>query len=490
MVFAGLDAQGQLATLVPVVANRAAEALLNQSRVAWLSQPLEQAGLSWLSPLLYQQARRLLTTGPSSPVQPSAIESPAAPAGWIEVVSQPLGDGQHLLVSLTALTADPPSALAQPQGTRYFEALAANMPHMGVLVVNPRGTIEQAFGLLPGLLSQRQPEALPGQTLLELVLPDYRSDWERYLTTTLRGESHFFSDHWNAWRCECYVGPVPGVDGEVDGALVVFRNVTEQYRQQQALQALNQALVESNQRLERFAAVASHDLQEPLRKIQLFSQLLQQRAAGRLEAADLDRLNRMHAAARRLRELIESLLVLTQVSGPAPVKTLVDLAELTLTVISDLSVRIEEQSALVEVVPPLPPVLGDAPQLRQLFQNLLSNALKFTAPEVAPRVVIQARLVAASTVLDLGLSSQFTYVEVSVSDNGIGIGAADVTSIFGWFSRLHGRQRYEGSGLGLATVKQVLDNHGGSVRVESQLGVGTTMRVYLPVAPVVGSAES
>ncbi|RYF50294.1 MAG: ATP-binding protein, partial [Cytophagaceae bacterium] len=89
-----------------------------------------------------------------------------------------------------------------------------------------------------------------------------------------------------------------------------------------------------------------------------------------------------------------------------------------------------------------------------------------------------------------GLSSQFTYVEVSVSDNGIGIGAADVASIFGWFSRLHGRQRYGGSGLGLATVKQVLDNHGGSVRVESQLGVGTTMRVYLPVAPVVSSVES
>jgi signal transduction histidine kinase len=373
--------------------------------------------------------------------------------------------------------------LASQQESRLFQTLITTLPHLGVLVVGSASTIIQAAGVLPGLLLHRQAPELVGQALLDQVLEDYRPDWQRYLDTAWAGESHFFSDHWNAWRCECFVGPVTQPNGQVEAVLVVFRNVTEAYRQQQALLSLNQALLVSNQQLEQLAYVASHDLQEPLRKILFYSDRISVEATHRLTALEQDMLNRMQAAAQRMSELIDSLLEQAQLQGPAPTRTLVSLADLLSTLVSDLSVIIQERAALVELEPPLPTLIGDAAQLRQLFQNLLSNALKFTPPGVAPRIRIQARLVEPEQRAALALPLSGTYAQVSVADQGIGMASEDLAGIFGLFTRLHGRHPYAGSGLGLATVKQVVDNHQGSIWVESQEGIGTTIHVYLPIAP-------
>jgi len=390
------------------------------------------------------------------------------------------------LLSLPAAFNPLPEALkllASQKEARLFQALITTLPHLGVLVIGPASTITQAAGVLPGLLINRQAQELVGQALLEQIVEDYRPDWQRYLATAWAGESHFFSDHWNAWRCECFVGPVLDAIGQVEAVLVVFRDVTEAYRQQQALLSLNQALLVSNQQLEGLAYVASHDLQEPLRKIQYYSDRIGVEAAPRLTAPEQDMLRRMQAAAQRMSELIDSLLEQAQLQGPSSPQTLVSLADLLSTLVSDLSVSIQERGALVELEPPLPTLVGDAAQLRQLFQNLLSNALKFTSPGVAPRIRIQARFVEPEQLADLAHPLSLAYAQISVADQGIGMASQDLEGIFGLFTRLHGRHQYAGSGLGLATVKQVVTNHQGSIRVDSQEGIGTTIHVYLPIAP-------
>ena len=475
------DPVGSEITLRTELANRQAGRLLALPFISGFAQPIDTALPGWLSAAL--QAPSIQAIGTNQPIafELAHPNTATGDAGGLAVCIQPVGDGQRLVVSLTDRTALRQPILADQPDARFFQTLAAALPNLGVVVMDPVGTIRRVAGLMPGLLTHRQPQDLLGQQLREEIMADYRPDWERYLTAALAGESYYFSDHWNAWRCECYVGPLLDPVGGVGSVLIVFRNVTEAYRQQQALLTLNQALTESNERLERLAYVASHDLQEPLRKIQLLSDLIRKGADERLNAQEQDRLNRMHEAAQRLSELVESLLSLAQLGGPALPRTLVNLGDLLSTLVSDLAVSIQERGAIIELIPPLPTIVGDEAQLRQLFQNLLSNALKFTAPGVPPRIGLQARLIEPSAVAEMGLLGGGPYVEVSVTDNGIGMAAQHLEDIFGLFTRLHGRHQYAGAGLGLASVKQVVDNHQGSIRVESQEGTGTVVRVYLPV---------
>ncbi len=479
------DSTGRLTTFATELVNRRAETVLGLSRANALNHSIAE----WLpnepGPALLQAATQAIQTGQPSSFESAYVYPPTNQRIWFEISVQPVGDGQRVVVSLTNITPPKPAELAEQSDLLLFETLASKVPQMGVLVVDRAGIINLATGLIPGLLSERRPKALTGQSLVEQIMPDYRPDWERYLATVLEGESHFFSDHWNAWRCECYVGPVSNPAGAVVGGLIVFRNVTEEYHQQQALQSLNQALQQSNEQLEQFAYVASHDLREPLRKIQLFSSLIGERAADRLESTDQDLLNRMQSAAHRLDEMIDALLLQAQFDGPSPARTLINLTDLLSTVVGDLTVSIQEQAAIIELVPPMPSVSGDVPQLRQLFLNLLTNALKFVEPGVAPRIHIRARLVEGEGLPDLSLRTDTQYAEISVVDNGIGIPAQHIERIFGLFNRLHGRHQYAGTGIGLATVKKIVDNHQGRIAVSSQEGVGTIFRVYLPVAPAV-----
>lgn len=483
------EAIGRLTTLTIELVNRRAEAMLGISRSGLLNQPFPDLFTHESSLALLGAAAQVLQTGRGSQLELTYASPPTGQPTELAISLQPVGDGQRIVVGLTDVIRRRPAGSVWPNESILFETLASKVPQVGVLVVDPSGIINLATGLMPGLLNERISEELVGQVLIEQILPQYQPDWERYLSTAFEGESHFFSDHWNAWRCECYIGPVPDPAGAVAGALIVFRNVTEEYRQQQALQRMNQALQQSNEQLDQFAYAASHDLREPLRKIQLFSSLIGERATDRLEPADQDLLGRMQSAAHRLDEMIDGLLEQAQLDGPVPARTLINLTDLLPTLVSDLAVPIQERAAVVELVPPLPIVPGDEPQLRRLFQNLLTNALKFVEPGVAPRIRIQARLVDGKALPKLSLRADSQYAEISVSDNGIGIAQQDIELIFGLFNRLHGRHQYAGTGIGLATVKKIVDKHQGSISVDSQEGVGTVFRVYLPVAPAVDEPE-
>lgn len=250
----------------------------------------------------------------------------------------------------------------------------------------------------------------------------------------------------------------------------------------QNLHYLNADLKRSNENLQQFAYVASHDLQEPLRKVQQFGNLLHRKYADQLGEEGADFIKRMQTSAGRMTRLIEDLLVYSRISTRQETTEPTDLGEVVKAVLTDLELRIQETGAVVEVAA-LPTVPGSALQLSQLFQNLLSNALKFRRPDVSPVIGVTAEVVAASDVPPKVIPARpaAMYQRINVSDNGIGFEEQYLDRIFQVFQRLHGRAEYAGTGIGLAICEKVATNHGGAITATSQPGQGTTFSVYLPV---------
>ena len=234
--------------------------------------------------------------------------------------------------------------------------------------------------------------------------------------------------------------------------------VAERRRAEVALERQAQELARSNSELEQFASVASHDLQEPLRKIQAFGDLLTSKSGDALNDDGRDYLQRMKDAASRMQDLIAGLLTLSRVTTQVQPHVAVDLYDLTQGVLSDLESRIERTHGRVEVGD-LPVIEADPLQMRQLMQNLISNALKFQKPEESPVVRVEGRFVNGTNGADDRTPSGGNLLELTVRDNGIGFDEGYADKIFGIFQRLHGRSAYEGAGIGLATCRKIVERH-------------------------------
>ncbi|GAA4398472.1 hypothetical protein GCM10023187_09170 [Nibrella viscosa] len=250
-----------------------------------------------------------------------------------------------------------------------------------------------------------------------------------------------------------------------------------------ALELSNHALNRSNENLQQFAYVASHDLQEPLRKIQSFGSILKSSYETALETTGLDLLSRMEAAAERMSFLIRDLLAYSRLTTSGQRLESQNLNEVLAGVLAVLEIIIQEKEADFEIED-LGSVPGDKTQLAQLFQNLLTNALKFTRPGIAPHIQIRSHEVSRTElpptfqVLD-AQTARFRVIQVS--DNGIGFAPSQAERIFGTFQRLHGKNEYPGTGIGLAIARKVVENHRGFIEAESQPEQGATFRFYLPV---------
>jgi PAS domain S-box-containing protein len=261
------------------------------------------------------------------------------------------------------------------------------------------------------------------------------------------------------------------------------RQVAERTRQ---LQASVLDLERSNQNLQQFAYIASHDLQEPLRKIQSFGDILKTQYADSL-GDGIDLLQRMQVAASRMSVLIKDLLAFSRISTRQETTDTVSLNQVISNALTDLELAVQETGAVIDAGP-LPTVQGDPSQLGQLFQNLISNALKFrradaTGAFVSPLIRIRSQQLPAT---DLPPSVRPTretsaYHRIDVVDNGIGFEQKYVDRIFQVFQRLHGRKEFVGTGIGLAICEKVVANHGGAITATSQPGQGATFSVYLPV---------
>ncbi len=258
--------------------------------------------------------------------------------------------------------------------------------------------------------------------------------------------------------------------GELSEAVAALQDEVDVRRRAEGrAESATLELRRSNGELEQFAYVASHDLQEPLRKIQAFGDRLKTKCGAQLDRDGTDYLDRMLSSSTRMRQLINDLLAYSKLTSKARAFSPVNLSAVAFGVLSDLEVRIQQSEAKVEIGV-LPTIHADPLQMRQLFQNLLSNALKFSKPDSRSEVVVQAEVIG-------GESPQCL---LRFHDNGIGFDEKYLDRIFQVFQRLHGRGEYEGTGVGLAICHKIVHLHNGIITARSAPGRGSTFLVTLP----------
>lgn len=232
----------------------------------------------------------------------------------------------------------------------------------------------------------------------------------------------------------------------------------------QVREQVEQKLKHSNSELENFAAIASHDLREPLRKVKTFSNRLEIKYTGQLDDEGKDYIHRIQSAIERMQKMIDHLLMYSRIGIQYSKFEQVDLAEIIQEVRGDLETQLESTKGQLEIIGQLPSFQADPFHMYQLFLNLISNALKYHRPNVPPQV----RIYSSSN------------NQICVQDNGIGFDTAEEERIFGLFERLHGRNEYEGTGLGLAICRKIVETYGGSITATSQPGHGSVFTVTMP----------
>lgn len=265
--------------------------------------------------------------------------------------------------------------------------------------------------------------------------------------------------------------------GLPQGVVCVAQDITELKAANERLQRFSEELQRSNKELEQFAYIASHDLQEPLRKIKAFGERLKAKIGNSLDVQSSDYLERMQNAAERMEGLINGLLTFSRITTRAQPFVSVDLKKVAKDVISDLEVRLEQTHGRIEV-DSLPVIDADPLQMRQLFQNLLSNALKFHKKGESPVIKVYSKPLKDAS--DMVFSDNEFY-QIIVEDNGIGFDEKYLDRIFGVFQRLHSRGEYEGSGIGLAVCRKIVERHGGIITAKSSVGEGAMFIAALPV---------
>ena len=300
--------------------------------------------------------------------------------------------------------------------------------------------------------------------------------------------------------------PLRNSKGEIYAILDMAVDVTDQVKSRQALERseeryrqlvneleqrvqkrteelhqANQELVNSNSNLQQFAYAASHDMQEPLRKIQSFSSRLQTVYGESFDENGVFMLNRIQDASKRMSSMIDDLLAYSRLTTRDSAFEPVDMNKIVSAVLADLEFSIEEQKSQIKIGP-LPAVWGNPSQLTQLVQNLLSNAIKYRKQDVQSVIEIHAQDITEEDIAGLPrLLPEHAYTRLEVSDNGIGFDEKYLDRIFQMFQRLHGRGEFSGSGIGLALCKKVVQNHHGHITARSEPEKGSTFIVYLPI---------
>ncbi|MBI2996757.1 MAG: PAS domain S-box protein [Candidatus Melainabacteria bacterium] len=267
------------------------------------------------------------------------------------------------------------------------------------------------------------------------------------------------------------IGLTPIKTEEGQFVLASIIDITERKHLEELLKQKTIELERSNKELEHFAFVASHDLQEPLRQIISFSDLLNKKYHNVIDEKADTYLHYMHDSALRMRMLIKDILELSRVTTKALPFKPVNLETVVHQVINDLEVKIKEKHGKVEISN-LPTINAEENQMRQLFQNLISNSLKFSKKNISPHIIIESKNISNGK------------IEIKVQDNGIGFDKKDTERIFQLFQRLHTNEEYEGTGVGLAICKKIMEYHNGKITACSQVGKGTTFILSFPSSTI------
>jgi signal transduction histidine kinase len=416
---------------------------------------------------------------------------------WFDAQFRLLGDGQSgdsVLMTLLDVTEQHKAQLVQKQQAELFETVINVQPGGLVLFApvrdqtadgQPGPIVDFTYAMVNETNARviRQPASELIGKRFKVIFPseDGLEFFERMVVVAESGQPQewllpYFSDGIEGW----FQSSLIRQGGQV---LFTFLDVSELKQQQQALEVANLNLRRSNQNLQQFAYIASHDLQEPLRKIQSFGDIVATNYKDILDEQGQDMIRRMQASASRMSLLIKDLLAYSRLSTHRAAYNQIALTDVVQRVLTDLELSIAETNAIIEVGD-LHVVAGEQRQMEQLLQNLLSNALKFRRTGVTPHIRISSQQLPATAVplgvLPMEANSPY-YVEISVTDNGIGFDEKYIDRIFQVFQRLHSKAEYAGSGVGLAICRKVAENHDGGITARSIVGVGSVFSIYLPV---------
>lgn len=362
---------------------------------------------------------------------------------------------------------------------QMYRKLARNLPSTTVLLYDQRLKVLIAEGevLQQAGIQRAQIEAQNINDLVreipQHVLDTLTSEVLQRTTGALRVGLHTPTSTEFTFGERAYVLstlPLYTPEQEMDEGMAVIRDVTDERKRTAELYYLLAELERSNSELQDFAYAASHDLQEPLRKIQTFGDQLRLRAQDSLDETSQDYLDRMQKAAVRMQQLIQDLLAFSRVTTRAAPFRAVNLQRVLEGVLSDLEVRIAQTAATLDI-DPLPVIDAEETQMRQLLQNLIGNALKYSKPDTAPHLTLRVHYEGAKNLI----------VCLTLCDNGIGFDNKYSERIFGMFQRLHTRQAYEGTGMGLAICRKIVERHNGSIVASGTEGEGACFAVRLPV---------
>jgi hypothetical protein len=260
----------------------------------------------------------------------------------------------------------------------------------------------------------------------------------------------------------------------------IGKDITDHHLSNVALEERNHELEQSIKELESFNRVASHDLQEPLRKIQTFISRISDNDRANLSEQGKEYISKIDSAAHKMRILIDDLLLFSRTNKSEKIFEKTDLNQLLENANQELAHDIEEKNAVIQSAQ-LPVLNVIAFQIQQLFVNLIGNALKYSKPDVAPVIKIDCEKLAARDYPDFITDTRKKYFKISISDNGMGFDQQYAEKIFILFHRLHPNSEYVGTGIGLSICKKIAENHNGFIIAEGKPGVGATFIVYLPV---------
>jgi PAS domain S-box-containing protein len=352
---------------------------------------------------------------------------------------------------------------------------------MGIVEADPDGKLTAANQRVCEILGYT-PQELTGKTIYTLTAPQDQDRTVELNAKVRQGqldrvsyEKRYLRRDGSPLWVNVTVSAVRDKHGNFVRAIGTVDDISERKAAEEALQKAVAELARSNQDLEAFAYAASHDLQEPLRMVVSYMDLLERRAGEQLDEKSREYIHFAADGGRRMQRLIDDLLAYSRVATKARPVVATSLDAAVERAMANLAKAIREAGAAVTHDHPLPAVMADETLMTQLLQNLIGNAVKFHDPSRPPRIHISAR-------------RQGPNWEVSVEDNGIGIPPEALERVFGVFQRLHSRSRYAGSGIGLATCKRIVERYGGRIWAQSTPGQGATFRFLLPAAQELSAA--